>query len=343
MPLLETLPVTPTVRQWPVWSTTARIVVTDPAVADQAYDVVAEQLDEVDRACSRFRDDSELERVQKILAGNRTDRAVTVSPLLAVLIGAALEAAEKTDGDVDPTLADDLAALGYDEDYSIIHTKVGGLDIPITLSRRVRHSWRDVSLTGRRLRMPAGMRLDLGATAKAWAADRAARSIADRFGVGALVSLGGDIATAGPAPEGGWQVLVQDGANEPATRVGLDGGTAGLATSSTVSRSWRNGTRAVHHILNPASGLPAAPVWRTVSVAAGTCLEANVLSTAAIVRGDDALHWLREKGHPARLVASDGEVLTINGWPFDGAEIVADDAQVHEITLTQLPEAAHAA
>ncbi|GAB3243681.1 FAD:protein FMN transferase [Kineosporia babensis] len=328
MPLLETLPVLPTVRQWSVWSTTARIVVTDPEIADAAAELVAEQLSEVDEACSRFRDDSELIRVQQRMSA----AGVTVSPLLAVLLGAALEAAEKTDGDVDPTLADDLAALGYTEDYSVIEAQAGELTVPITLTRRRRHDWRDVTLTERRLQMPADVRLDLGATAKAWAADRAARTIAARFGVGVLVSLGGDIATAGPAPEPGWQVLVQDGAAEPASRVGLDEGLAGLATSSTVSRSWRNGTRAVHHILNPASGLPAEPVWRTVSVAAGSCLDANMLSTGAIVRGEEALPWLREQGHPARLVAADGRVLCINGWPADQA-VAVDAEQVHEIRL----------
>jgi thiamine biosynthesis lipoprotein len=360
MPLLETLPVLPTVRQWAVWSTTARIVVTDATIADEAAELVQEQLAEVDAACSRFREDSELMRVQATLAAQSGDRAVTVSPLLAVLIGAALEAAEKTAGDVDPTLADDLAALGYTEDYSTILARSSGAGrvvVPITLTRRVRHSWKDVTLTGRRLRMPAGVRLDLGATAKAWAADRAARAISARFGVGALVSLGGDIATAGQAPENGWQVLVQDGVNEPATRVGLDEGSAGLATSSTVSRSWRNGTRAVHHILNPATGLPAEPVWRTVSVSAGSCLAANTLSTAAIVSGEDALQRLRESGHPARLVAADGTVLTVNGWPTDvpqieivpqplGGREVPPAEQVHEVTLPATPEnqfASHAA
>jgi thiamine biosynthesis lipoprotein len=345
MPLLETLPVLPTVRQWAVWSTTARIVLTDAAVADEAAELVKEQLEEVDAACSRFREDSELMRVQAILAGNPADRAVTVSPLLAVLIGAALEAAEKTDGDVDPTLADDLAALGYTEDYSTIQARSGGAGrvvVPITLTRRIRPSWKDVTLTGRRLRMPAGVRLDLGATAKAWAADRAARAVSARFGVGALVALGGDIATAGPAPANGWQVLVQDGVNEPATTVGLaaglDEGPAGLATSSTVSRSWRNGTRAVHHILNPASGLPAEPVWRTVSVSAGSCLEANTFSTAAIVSGQDAPARLRASGHPARLVAADGTVLTLNGWPADVPQVEADPEQVHEVILPEVPQ-----
>jgi thiamine biosynthesis lipoprotein len=161
--------------------------------------------------------------------------------------------------------------------------------------------------------MPAGVNLDLGASAKAFSADRAAAAVAQTFGCGVLVALGGDIATAGPVPKAGWQVLVQDGDREPSSRIRLDVGA--LATSSTISRRWRNGTSAVHHILDPASGLPADPIWRTVSIAAPTCAEANALTTAAIVRGWNALPWLRSSGLAARLVSGYGEIVTLGGWP----------------------------
>lgn len=315
MPLLELLPLTPAVRQWPVWGTTARIVVTDPRVAADAQALVVQRLAAVDAACSRFREDSELARAQRRLA---TDPAtpVEVSPLLAELITAGLRAAEQTDGDVDPTLADDLCALGYDRDYALIEL-VAPTRMTIRLSRRVRHHWADVRLDGNRLSMAAGVHLDLGASAKAVAADQAAAAVAAQVGGGVLVSLGGDIATAGPAPDDGWQVLVQDGAGQPPARVRLD--TGGLATSSTVSRAWRNGTRAVHHILDPSSGFPADPVWRTVSVAAATCAEANTLSTAAIVRGLSAVAWLRDSGRSARLVSANGEIVRLGGWPVERA------------------------
>jgi FAD:protein FMN transferase len=113
--------------------------------------------------------------------------------------------------------------------------------------------------------------LDLGATGKAYAADRCAARVAADRGVGVLVSLGGDIATAGPAPDGGWRVLVQDGPGEPSCVVGLPSGTA-LATSSTRSRRW--GT-SLHHILDPRTCRPAEPLWRTVSVRAADCVTAN--------------------------------------------------------------------
>jgi thiamine biosynthesis lipoprotein len=91
----------------------------------------------------------------------------------------------------------------------------------------------------------------------------------------------------------------------------------GLATSSTVARRWRRGGDVLHHILDPRTGLPAAPVWRTVSVAATTCADANTAATAAIIRGRQALPWLGGLGLPARLVSQDGVIHTVNAWPED--------------------------
>ena len=312
MPLLERLPLTQASRQWPVWGTTARLVVTDQRLADCARQHVAGLLGAVDDACSRFRPDSELAQVQHRLT-THPDQPVTLSPLLADLIAAALLAARQTAGDVDPTLADDLSALGYDRDYALIQVPTSTGPVPVRLTRRIRHRWSDLRLTGRRFWMPAGVNLDLGASAKAYAADLAAAEVADRFGCGVLVALGGDLATAGPIPRPGWQVLVQDGDLEPASRIRLDA--RGLATSSTISRRWRNGTSAVHHILDPASGQPADPIWRTVSVAAASCAEANALTTASIVRGWNALPWLRSRGVAARLVTGYGEIVRLGGWP----------------------------
>jgi len=71
----------------------------------------------------------------------------------------------------------------------------------------------------------------------------------------------------------------------------------------------------VHHVLDPRTGQPAAAHWRTVSVAAGSCVEANTISTACIVRGHAARDWLVQLGHPARLVDRDGRVHLLGGWP----------------------------
>lgn len=303
MPLVETLPVGTDTAQWTVWGTVARIVVTDPARLAEATALVKAELAAVDEACSRFRDDSELRYACR--AGGRP---VTVSPLLADLVAAALRAAAETGGDVDPTVGAALCGLGYDRDFAAITGR------RVAPAVRVFDSpdWRSVRLRGRELTVPGGVLLDLGATAKAVAADRAAALVAVRLGTGVLVALGGDIATAGPAPEGGWRVLVEDRPGDPSCLVKLPAGAA-LATSSTAGRTWGRPGELLHHIVDPRSGRPAPVVWRTVSVAAYSCLRANTLSTAAIVRGPGAVDLLGSV--PSRLVTPDLDVLRLGGWP----------------------------
>jgi len=122
---------------------------------------------------------------------------------------------------------------------------------------------------------------------------------------------------AGPAPAGGWQIRVTDdhaaGPEAPGQTVSVSSG--GLATSSTTVRSWASDGQRMHHIIDPSTGQPVDSCWRTVSVAAGNCVDANTASTAAIIRGEAALPWLRDAGLPARLVAHDGTVETTAGWP----------------------------
>ena len=297
------------VAEWSVWTTTARLVVTEESALAEATAVVFEQLAKVDAAANRFLAGSEVSRLAR---GTGTPAAV--SPLLAELIGVALAAAAATGGAVDPTLGGPLLDLGCPDWAAAEPTgPTAGPDRPQPSVRR-RTSWRDVRLDGRMVTLPAGTLLDLGATAKAHAADRCAVAVADRFGCGALVSLGGDLRAAGPPPDGGWQVLVQDGPDEPASQVRL-AGAAAVATSSTLHRTWRQGGTVRHHVLDPATCRPAAPVWRTVSVAADTCVRANTWSTAALVRGHAAERDLRRAGVAARLVAADGAVVRLGGWP----------------------------
>jgi FAD:protein FMN transferase len=293
---------------WRALGTLVQLVVTDPNALPEARQVLESDLAEVDAACSRFRPDAEI----RALKGGRQ----AISPLLAEAIGVALRAARLTDGDVDPTVGAAMSAVGYDRDFE--HIIPNGP--PLALTVRTVPGWREVHLDGRSLTMPAGVQLDLGATAKAWAADRSAARIATSAGSGVLVSLGGDIAVAGPAPDSGWRIRVQDVTGAPGDRpagpyaqIAIRDG--GLATSSTAARRWQRGGDVLHHILDPRTGLPAEPVWRTVSVAAGSCADANAASTAAVIRGRRALGWLAQLGLPARLVDATGVVFTVAGWP----------------------------
>ena len=177
-----------------------------------------------------------------------------------------------------------MSAAGYDRDFQQIDPN----GPPLRLTARQVPGWREVRLDGRSLTVPAGVQLDLGATAKAWAADRAAARIAPQLGCGVLVSLGGDVAVAGPPPAGGWRVRVHDDhapgdPPRPVRVIAIHAG--GLATSSTTARPWGRHGGKLHHILDPPTGQPARPVWRTVTVAAGSRADANIVSTAAVVRG----------------------------------------------------------
>ncbi|RDH80108.1 FAD:protein FMN transferase [Mycolicibacterium moriokaense] len=290
--------------EWQQWSTTMTIAVAEPDCLAAARAEVDCELDAVERAASRFRPDSEI----NALAAT-PGLPTPVSPLLAELLDAALAAAEVTDGDVDPTVGAALIALGYDRDFAGVHRAD-----PVAASMTIPATWSMISLDDGLVTVPDGVTLDLGATAKAVAADRCAQRVHTATGSGVLVSLGGDIATAGPAPQGGWEVLVHDHDDDPAAAISLPAG-ASLATSSTVRRRWGAGTTPVHHILDPRTRRPAQPVWRTVSVAAPACFAANTVSTAAIVRGWRALDWIDFLGLPARLVDGDRVVHTVGGWP----------------------------
>ncbi|MBV8300514.1 MAG: FAD:protein FMN transferase [Candidatus Dormibacteraeota bacterium] len=292
--------------------TSVRVVVTDARRLQAAKAATDAVLSAIDMACSRFRDDSELSQVNRG-AGS----AHVVSPLLGRAVEAALRAASSTDGDVDPTVGGALVAAGYDVDFEAVAPH----GAPLSVTVRPVPGWRLIRYdpASRTLQAPPGVVLDLGATAKALAADLAAAAAAAACGedCGVLVSLGGDLAVAGPAPAEGWTVQIsQDSAagfDDAAERITLHDGA--LASSSTNVRRWRRGDLELHHIIDPRTGLPAQTPWTLVSVAAKTCVDANTASTAAIVRGERALDWLRSLGLPARLVRTDGSVERIGGWP----------------------------
>ncbi|HEY3907787.1 MAG TPA: FAD:protein FMN transferase [Streptosporangiaceae bacterium] len=296
-----------------VFGTSAVLLVTDPAAENPARAMADAELAAVDLACSRFRSDSELFRVNALRGS-----IVRVSELFAELIAEALRAAELTDGAVDPTVGQALVAAGYDRDFDELAGRAAPAGPGDTAPAP---GWRNVRLdpVTRHVRLDHGAQLDLGSTAKAWSADRCATRIAADLDVGVLVSLGGDIAVAGPPPSEGWQVKVTDNhaAADDAAGQTVTIRSGGLATSSTTVRQWQAGQRQLHHIIDPATGAPASSPWRTVSVAAATCADANIASTASIIKGSAAIDWLAASELPARLVAHDGAVTLTAGWPTD--------------------------
>lgn len=299
----------PQFEQFRALGTTVVVGAAQPADLGGVVAAVRNEIDACDRSCSRFRDDSEL----SLLNAGRTARA---SEWLCQAVTVALDAAAGTDGLVDPTIGQCLIDLGYDRTFDRIDP-----DLPFVVTATHVPAWRRVRVdrTAGRIDVPSGVKLDLGATAKALCADRAAAAAASLAGSGVLVSLGGDIAVAGPPPPGGWVVRVTERADSapaaeaPGQTVAIRAG--GLATSGTAARRWARAGAVMHHLVDPRTGQPAGDAWRTISVAAPSCVAANTASTAAMVLGGEAPAWLTSRGCDARLVGPDGRVTVTGGWP----------------------------
>jgi FAD:protein FMN transferase len=317
---------TPVTASMRAIGTTAVVAVTEARSVGEAVRLLEAELDAIDVTCSRFRPDSEIQRLQR-----SEESSARVSSLLFEAMRAALEVAQYTDGAVDPTVGTAIESLGYDRDFELMLSD-GGSDNPrrardersqiqgSALERAVPGWWMiELDAKRRTLSIPRGVHIDLGATAKALVTDRAAQRIADECGCGVLVSVGGDVAVAGNAPQDGWAVGIALSSATPTNMVdqvvSIEAG--GLASSSTSVRRWKRCGHEVHHIIDPATGTSAEPYWHLVSTTGPNCVDANAASTAAIVWGPGAVERLEALGQPARLQRHDGAVITLNGWPED--------------------------
>lgn len=235
---------------------------------------------------SRFRRASELNSV------NRSESPiVAVSPLFVDTLEQALCAAAATGGLVDPSVGAAVEAAGYDRDSTLL-----GPD-PHPAGPASPGRWRAVRLAGRLLLRPPGLRLDLNGVVKSIAVDDALALI----GGNGLVAAGGDVATRGPSlvalPEGGSIRLLS----------------GGIATSGTVRRNWLRGGEPQHHLIDPRTGRPSTSRWTQVTVAAGSCLGADVAAKAAFLLDAEGPDWLDERSLPGRFVGS-GEIVVNGAW-----------------------------
>ena len=284
-------------RSFPVFGTYGAVLVTSPGALAAACNLLAVETAAIDAACSRFRPDSEISLVNR--AGGR---AVKVSDLFAKALGTALTAAAITGGDVDPTCGGSLVSIGYDRDFAQVRADTAAL----RTAAEAAPGWRLVELDTRQrtVRVPAGTLLDLGATAKALAADRAAARIAAAVGCGVLVNLGGDIAVAGQPPAGGWRIEVTDelpadqgdGGPDGASDGGPDGASDGGPDGAS-DRASDGGPDGTAGRAGPAGdpGRASAPGRRApgqkVSIDAGG-LATSCTATRSWRRGDALLHHI---------------------------------------------------
>jgi thiamine biosynthesis lipoprotein len=292
---------------WRALGTYVHLATAEETALEPARQSAIRLLADVDRTCSRFRMDSDLVRANAA-AGSWT----SVDPMLVQAIEAAMEAAAETDGLVDPTLGHALVAVGYDRDIALViagSTDPAGFPVPARAG-----AWREIQLDpAGGVRVPAGCALDLGATAKAWAADLIANTVAAESDSTVVISLGGDVSVAGPGD--GWPVAVSEIIDDPADAEIVHLPYGGLATSSTAARRWVRDGVIRHHLLDPLTGEPTRGPWRTVTATGVTCVAANTASTAAIVLGDKAVDWLTARDIPARLVDTHGKIVRTARWP----------------------------
>ena len=250
-------------------------------------DAIRVLFEEWERVFSRFRRDSELSTVNR-----STERILELSPLFALACAVALQAAEATDGLVDPTLGEAVETAGYDRDFARLRDdgRPAGPPRP--------GFWRELKLVDRMLFRPAGVRLDLNGVVKGLAVDAAAALL---LGDG-FVSAGGDVAVRGGAVvelPGGASLLLRAG---------------GIATSGSTKRRWLRGGQPQHHLIDPRTGRPFESCWEEVTVAAGSCVAADVAAKAAFLLSAAGPDWLDARGLPGLFYAPGGSLTANRAW-----------------------------
>lgn len=277
------------------------VLVTGLAVARQS-------IAELERCWSRFLPDSDISRLNSAQGA-----MVSVQPATIDLLQSMVDGFAATEGCFDPTLLAPLVALGYDASWSD-----AGMRTSVPAGSAWRGDIRSVAVdrAASVAQLPSGTVLDAGGIGKGLAADRVvARLLASGVG-GAMVSIGGDLRVAGTGPNSGsWLIGVADASDHTSEVAYLALADAGVATSGTRRRAWRDSNNnEVHHLLDPATGRPTARDVVQATVVAGTAAWAEVYSKLLMVRGADALETLNEAGLGARVVDSDESVRCNDVW-----------------------------
>jgi thiamine biosynthesis lipoprotein len=236
---------------------------------------------------TRFEPTSSLSRLNR----ERSTR----DPVLAAVARAALHWQTITDGAFDATLGRPLAALGYDRDFASV--------VPVAPRADASGSLR-MSVDAATVALEGEGALDLGGIAKGWTVDRVHDRLRRRGAREILVDGGGDLRGSGRSwmvgVPGDRAVVLHDGA---------------VATSSTLERRWTatDGTLR-HHILDPATHLPADSSIVTATVRASDATTADVLATAVVVRPATVVPMLADHRASALLIDRSGRPWCTHTW-----------------------------
>jgi thiamine biosynthesis lipoprotein len=271
----------------------------EPNEASRAWLAVVEAFERAEAAMSRFRDDSELTALNRSAGSGTVARP---SWRLRVALAAADRAHRVATGRFDPRVLAELDRLGYRG--AALGAPVGTVD-----GRRPRSEGSDriVRPTGRRGRSIEHP-IDLGGIGKGltlrWAADLLRARAADDF----LLEAGGDLVARGLSPDGGrWQVGIEDPTDVAAQLAVIAVADEAIATSSVRVHRWTIDGRPAHHLLDPATGEPAAGGLSAVTVAGPDPAWAEVWSKVLFIGGLDRIAAeARSRGLAAWWVADDG-------------------------------------
>jgi len=269
-------------------------LIVDAEEAEAALEAAEHEFHRLEALLSRFREDSELSRLNA--AGS-----LDAGPDLVRVVELAVGARARTGGRFDPTVHDALVAAGYDRSFELVVSTPGAPpapDAPV-------HAPGAIRVADGRIALEPGTRIDLGGIGKGYASERAAEILGTAGPC--LVNAGGDIATRG----GAWPVGV-DTAAEPLT-LELSGSSA-LATSGRDRRRWSRDGRELHHLIDPSTGLPSETDLVRVTVVARDAVEAEVAAKALFLVGSGpAAAEAEDAGIPAVLVAVDGRTILTGG------------------------------
>jgi thiamine biosynthesis lipoprotein len=214
-----------------------------------------------------------------------------------------------TDGRFDPTILDALERAGYDRTFEDVIRERGFAADGAPLAAPG-FAWVELDVDAARVRIPRGVRVDLGGVGKGLAADLVTLGLVDRGARSALVSLGGDMRARGEAPDGAWRVPVEDPLESSRTAFVHPVADAALVSSTRRIRTWKRAGRDVHHIIDPRTGESTrTPVVAVVAEALDAWWAEGVAKAIIVAGVDEGVVLARATGVHAWLFLDDGRMI----------------------------------
>ena len=267
-------------------------------------------IDECEQRFSRFLPASELSDLNR-----SAGEWIQISPDLMEMLKLSLKYHHTTNGLFDPSILSDLKKIGYDRSMDEIRANRGAAATPgSTRTSRPAFEAIQLDLASHRVRLPRDMEIDLGGIAKGWIVEKAARLLHQYVDI-CGVSAGGDILFIGRPLDGmDWDVYLEDPRSPAQTLAKLHIPSGAVATSSIMKRTWSQGQKVRHHLIDPRTGEPARTDWLSVTVITSSIIEAEVYAKAILIGGEKELPHLLKTGQDLTFISIDLDG-TVSGSP----------------------------